>query len=739
MKNKIIKALSIAAIVLLGVALAACGKKEGTTDNSNDIVYVASHEDLDFISANEYLEAKVFKGDYIYAVSAVYDEGTGKSELKFHKYNFNTKEDKSIPLEVDNKEGMNVNCSFLAVNDDESFSTLMTFYNLDGDKSANSIINFSKDGSITGEKELNNVFGNNETNFYLNTSCVDKEGNFYLCSDNYLAVLNQNGDVLFNTDTGNWIRNIIAGEDGKAYITTYSQSGNGLVLKPFDLKTKSFGEEISGIGDCNGAILGKDNNIYLYTDLSAFKFNLDKKEKEHLWDWVDADVYETYNGELIANEDGTFTYLNQEYSEEGTRSEIIKLTPKKKSEVPQKTEIVLGCQYLNYDIKRAIADYNRSHDDIKVVPKPYNDIVDDWEEAQKRFDMDILAGDVFDIVNVDIQNYSKYAKKGIFEDLYPYFESSKDFSKDDFFGSVLSGAEYEGKLYAMPVAVELQTIIGKKGMIKKNPTIMDYIELRKKYPDKAFFDGAAAMDVLNQMLYTSFDEFVDIEKGDCKFDTEEFYSLLDFAKTFPKEMDYENFQMYESIKKGDAFFANTYIGSFSDYQWVMDMFKNDAEVVGYPSNDGNGTRMVYSTMYGISNKSKNKDIAWEVISGLLQKVGSDYSSYEFPVLKSKYNDMIEKEMKPSTYKDENGVEHETPKMSMSFGDGDVYEYYYATQETVDAVTELLNTSKVSAGYDETIFGIIAEETAPFFEGQKTREEVSNIIQKRVKIYLQEKN
>ena len=101
--------------------------------------------------------------------------------------------------------------------------------------------------------------------------------------------------------------------------------------------------------------------------------------------------------------------------------------------------------------------------------------------------------------------------------------------------------------------------------------------------------------------------------------------------------------------------------------------------------------------------------------------------------------MIEKEMKPSTYKDENGVEHETPKMSMSFGDGDVYEYYYATQETVDAVTELLNTSKVSAGYDETIFGIIAEETAPFFEGQKTREEVSNIIQKRVKIYLQEKN
>ena len=71
-----------------------------------------------------------------------------------------------------------------------------------------------------------------------------------------------------------------------------------------------------------------------------------------------------------------------------------------------------------------------------------------------------------------------------------------------------------------------------------------------------------------------------IEKGDCKFDTEEFYSLLDFAKTFPKEIDYDSFQMYESIKKGDAFFANAYIGSFSDYQCIMDMFKQAGEVVG---------------------------------------------------------------------------------------------------------------------------------------------------------------
>ncbi|MBP5598966.1 MAG: hypothetical protein J6X48_01635 [Lachnospiraceae bacterium] len=55
MKNKIIKALSIAAIVLLGVSLAACGKKTEANNNLSDIVYVATHEDMGFLGENEYL------------------------------------------------------------------------------------------------------------------------------------------------------------------------------------------------------------------------------------------------------------------------------------------------------------------------------------------------------------------------------------------------------------------------------------------------------------------------------------------------------------------------------------------------------------------------------------------------------------------------------------------------------------------------------------------------------------
>ena len=735
MNTKLIKALSIIAIVLLGTSLAACGKK--TQEPTDEIVYVASHETLDMLEDNEYLSARVVDGDNLYAFSAIYSDETGISGQIFHNYNLKTKEDKKVTLDYkeDLKTDTYSNCTYMALNKEGNIVAMFSAYGEEGDSSY-AIYIFDKEGKVLEKNDLQNSAG--EFN-YISSVCADKDGNLYLGSDNAVIVIDEKGNILSKIDVGNWISGIACKDDGTVYISTYSQSGNGLVLRAVDLKSKSLGEEITGAGDFNSMVFGKGDEVYLIAEMTAYKFDLKTKEKTPMWDWVDADVYETYNGELFDNGDGTFTYLNSEYSEEGTFFEIIKLEPKKRSEVVQKTEITFGCHYMDYLVKRQIAKFNREHDDIKIIPKAYGEMVDDWEEASKRFDMDIMAGDVLDIVDIDTSDYIKYAKAGIFEDLYPYLDSTNYIDKTDLFDSVLEGAEYNGKLYAMPATFSISTIIGKKGVIKENPTIQDFLELRKKYPDKSFYDGATASGVLYTMMYASMDEFVDAENGNCNFDSEEFYSLLEFAKTFPKEIDYENFNRSQAIRTGDAIFADGYISSCQDLQYTLDMFDNEAEAVGYPSKDGNGTVMRYASMYGVSSKSKNKDIAWQVISEIVKGPEKEETSFEFPVLKSRFDAMIKEETTPYTYKDENGVEHQSPRVTMSFGDGDIYEYYYAKPETVDIIMKLISKAKIVPEYDETIYSIIDEETAPFFEGQKSKEEVSDIIQKRIKIYLQEKN
>ena len=60
-----------------------------------------------------------------------------------------------------------------------------------------------------------------------------------------------------------------------------------------------------------------------------------------------------------------------------------------------------------------------------------------------------------------------------------------------------------------------------------------------------------------------------------------------------------------------------------------------------------------------------------------------------------------------------------------------------TQEQLDQITNYIQTIDTSYKYDEKIFEIIEEETTPFFEGAKSAKEVADIIQNRVKLYMQE--
>lgn len=66
-------------------------------------------------------------------------------------------------------------------------------------------------------------------------------------------------------------------------------------------------------------------------------------------------------------------------------------------------------------------------------------------------------------------------------------------------------------------------------------------------------------------------------------------------------------------------------------------------------------------------------------------------------------------------------------------------YYGATQEDVDNLKALIEVAKPISNNDQKIMEIVKEEAAPYFEGQKGLDDVVNIIQSRVSIYLSENN
>lgn len=97
--------------------------------------------------------------------------------------------------------------------------------------------------------------------------------------------------------------------------------------------------------------------------------------------------------------------------------------------------------------------------------------------------------------------------------------------------------------------------------------------------------------------------------------------------------------------------------------------------------------------------------------------------------------MGEKAKKRPTYTDENGREVETD--DYIYLNGVEIKIDPMTQEEVESFKEDLYSFTQVYNYDESLIQIIQEETAAFFTGQKSAEDVAHIVQSRAQIYVNE--
>ena len=76
--------------------------------------------------------------------------------------------------------------------------------------------------------------------------------------------------------------------------------------------------------------------------------------------------------------------------------------------------------------------------------------------------------------------------------------------------------------------------------------------------------------------------------------------------------------------------------------------------------------------------------------------------------------------------------------SVQYGDGWSYTYHTPTRQEAELILSLLKDARpVFADSGNEIRNIIVQEAEAFFQGQKSVEEVSKIIQNRVKLYVDE--
>lgn len=115
--------------------------------------------------------------------------------------------------------------------------------------------------------------------------------------------------------------------------------------------------------------------------------------------------------------------------------------------------------------------FNEAHTDVQIELRLYWG--DTWEERDQsceRLLVEMAAGKIPDIIDFggigfETFPYQQLARKGYFEDLWPYIENDPELGREGVLEAPLKAAEIDGGLYMIFNKVAIRTLIGAESMV----------------------------------------------------------------------------------------------------------------------------------------------------------------------------------------------------------------------------------------------------------------------------------
>lgn len=419
----------------------------------------------------------------------------------------------------------------------------------------------------------------------------------------------------------------------------------------------------------------------------------------------------------------------------------------------------------NTTVRQAVSMFQKAHQDVYVryeTGMTGNDSVT-REDALRTLNTKMMAGEGPDILLLDGLPQKSYEEKGILADLSGIAaEMTGDAA---IFPNIIEACKKDGKLYALPIRIQLPMMAGKAADVKKVKDLDSLAalteELREKNPEGAILYVRTPEQLLYILSMSSSAAWTD-EKG--TIDEKALTEFLTAAKRIwqaetagvpPEELGAsesgygalnEEYKQYygnaasggEDVAMGIQQFA---VGRISGVDFDYDMLTTLAEqdeTFGFDTWNGQVKNGFYSnTLVGISANSMESETALEFYRSLFSKELQDMDMYGgLPVNMASFE----------TLKDnprEGLIEGADPRAAGSIGtstpDGQYFgiELLWPTEEEFERLKGIVsNVSGISTG-DEVIEDTVYEIGARALEGGITPEEAVKEIVKKSAIYLAE--
>lgn len=575
--------------------------------------------------------------------------------------------------------------------------------------------------------------------------------------DGRIAVANQE-DICFFDQDGNMTGQVKLEEgmdggiyflrDGTAIAYCYEEKSGKSILRKLDLNTgKGDGNyEIPGGMNSYSLYAGGDCDFMLVGNGGVYSYNLGDEAVKKLMDFIDSDINSSYLYDMNAvSEKEFYGAISDDTTGEELLMKFTKVDPK---DVKDKEVLTLACNYLDWNVRKYVVEFNKTNPNyrVRIVDYSQYNTDEDYTIGVTKLNTDIVSGKMPDILLLSNElPVESYKAKGLFEDLYPFMDKDEEINREDYFPNVLKSYENNGKLYSLFPGFVVYTVAGKTSDVgsQEGWTLEDLERVMASKPEGTeAFPEATRESMLFYSIEMSGSQFIDWESGKCNFNSEGFISLLEFMKSFPETLPEDYYDdpargNYDSwFREGKVLLNRMVLDSFYSYNYTKKgMFGEDITLIGFPGESGMGSVLSVDMQLAMSSRSKNKDGVWEFFRYFLMDEYQGNLNYGWPISMKHVDALAKKAMERPFYEDENGnkVEYD--------------DYYYIngveipispmTQEEVDEVVGFLQSVEEHFSNSQELINIITEEAAPYFAGQKNVNEVADIIQNRVQIYVNE--
>ena len=379
-------------------------------------------------------------------------------------------------------------------------------------------------------------------------------------------------------------------------------------------------------------------------------------------------------------------------------------------------------------LKQQAVLYNRQSETYYVFVEYCEQSDDSWDYIDQTC-MELAAGKGADILcgSAILWSVSDLTDKGALEDLTPYIETS-GLKAEEFFPMVFDSWRDGERIYGVNPVVHLaggyvadRALLG----VGEQPEMEELLDALLNAKEKMVFEENMSSNlILDYFLKASQDLWgtIDWEQGTCDFTGELFGKLLEVSKRYG---DSERINYPEIMTDRSPFLYG--------FRTREELEKDGKIVLDYFFDGENCMGIAQNYALGINANSPDKEGAWEFITFLMAEEAQRELNYlHLPMNRKAFDAMMEHELtvgaKETTIV--NGRARTLYKAGLEGED--------LTEERVTELKREIESAKAFPVFTEPIIAIIKEEAGGYFDGNKSREAICDIITKRVGIYLSER-